>query len=356
MRFKEIWREGIRNHVAGSSRGIIAFVAFLAVVISLGGIIVRGVVDVAIESDDFRQSGASTFRIDAPRSIDPKTCDALSEVDGVEASGATRKGEDLRFAILPDLPTPYFDVSAGMLELLDAVPAEPNSGIIIDSELSDLLSSSGRSTKTYLLGSTLPVNVSGIFEHPDDGRDATLNGAALGMDLRQDSFDSCWVRFWPPTENPLELLSLSMSAHNGTSEAVQWNPTLGRFFDAQGAFEGLPLVYLTAVAALVSAVLAHILVRLRRLELASARHAGVTLVDLVWVVFAEAVLWLVPACIIALTTFLFFSVWNNPDPFLSAWLAGVRVVGVSAAAWILSSAVTTALTGEKHLVRYFQQR
>lgn len=356
MRFKEIWREAARNYVAGSSRGIIAFVAFLAVVISLGGISVRGVVDVAAESDEFRQSGASTFRIDTTGSIDPKICDSLSDVDGVEAAGATRKGEDLRFAILPDLPIPYFAVSAGMLELLDSLPAEPNSGIIIDSELSDLSGGAGESTKTHVSGHTLPVNIAGSYEHPDDGRDATLSGAAMGLDLGHDSFDSCWVRFWPPTESPLELLSLSMSANNGTSEAVQWNPSLGRFFDAQGAFESLPLAYLAAAAALISAVMAHIVVRLRRLELASARHAGVALADLVWLALAEVTLWLVPACIIALTTFLFLGVWNNPDPFLVAWLAGVRVVGVSAAAWVLSSTATTASTSEKHLVRYFQQR
>lgn len=140
------------------------------------------------------------------------------------------------------------------------------------------------------------------------------------------------------------------------SEAVQWNPSLGRTFNPPEAFHALPLTELTSAAAAIAAVLALTSVRLRRLELASARHIGVTRPDLVGITLAETTIWLVPACVIALSTFAFLAAWQNPDPLLAAWFAGARVVGAAAAAWWITSGVATALIREAHLVRYFQQR
>ncbi|PQZ93741.1 hypothetical protein CQ018_08790 [Arthrobacter sp. MYb227] len=226
----------------------------------------------------------------------------------------------------------------------------------MDAELGASLGIGRVPAGTYLATGAEQVPIAGTFEHPDDGRDATLSGAALGIAADQNAFDSCWVRFWPPAGNPLELLSIPVTANHGASEAVQWNSSLGRIFNPPEAFHALPLTELTIAAAAISAVLALTSVRLRRLELASARHIGVTGPDLVGVTLAETTIWLVPACVIALSTFAFLAAWQNPDPLLAAWFAGARVVGAAAAAWWITAGIATALIREAHLVRYFQQR
>ncbi|RLP71849.1 hypothetical protein D9V32_15955 [Mycetocola tolaasinivorans] len=357
MRGTELWREAGRNFSSGASRGLIALIAFLAIVLSIGGMSVRSVVDVAGTADRFRQSGASVFRLDAVGAIDPRACDALNGVDGVDAAGASRAGQALRFAALPDLPTPYFDVTPGLARLLGAAPVNPGAGLIVDAKLGMTLGVGTLPTDTTLVGGSAPVAIAAAYDHPDDGRDATLSGAALGLDSgTEEPFDSCWVRFWPPTDNPLELLSIATTEPLSSGEAVQWNPSLGRSYSPQEAFQALPLMPLTLAAAVIATVLALTGVRMRRLELASARHVGVSRTDLVRIALAETLIWLVPAATLALTALAFLAAAHNPDPLLAAWSVGARVVVAAAAAWWLTVGIATALIRETHLVRYFQQR
>ncbi|QAY58640.1 hypothetical protein ET475_00550 [Microbacterium protaetiae] len=296
------------------------------------------------------------FRLDSPGNVDGNACDALARVDGVDAAGATRAGDTLRFALLPDRPTPYFDASLGMAHLLDVDPASPNAGLIVDSTLAASLGLSHIPGTTFLIDGSRPSAVAGTYDHPDDGRDSTLSGAAIGLAVGSEPFDSCWVRFWPPSDNPLELLGTVTIDVGGSNGATQWNPTLGRTLDPNAVFHSLPLVVLTSLAAIAAAALAFVGLRLRRLELASALHVGVSHSALAGISLAECAIWLIPASLFAATTLAFCAAWHNPDPPLAAWLAGARVVAAAMSAWILTIGLTAAMTNEAHLVRYFQQR
>lgn len=357
MRLRELWREAARNVGTGASHGVISMVAFLAISLCLGGVATRGVVDVSTGAVAFRDAGASVFRLDAPGDIDGRACDALARVDGVDASGATRAGDPLRFALLPDLPTPYFDATPGLTRLLGIQPEAPTAGLIIDAEIADSLGINDLPDETFVTNADAPTSIAATFSHPDDGRDSTLSGVALGLALDDgDAFDSCWVRFWPPTQNPLELLGTVLKSSGGTGDASQWNPTLGRTLDPQADFNSLPTTGLTAAAALIAAALAFGAVRMRRLELASARHIGITRANLIGMTSAELFIWWTPACALALTTLAFAAVWQNPDAPMAAWLAGARIIGAASAAWFLTTALTAGAIRENHLVRYFQQR
>ncbi|UIP59711.1 hypothetical protein [Agromyces marinus] len=354
MRLREVWREAAHNFGSGASHGLVSTFAFLAIAVCLGSVASRGVVDVTADAVAFRDSGASVFRIDAPDDIDGQACDALAQVDGVDAAGATRTGSPLRFALLPDLPTPYYDATQGMARLLDL--RNRAAGLFVDAELAESLGLGDAPSSSFLVGQEASTAIAATFDHPDDGRDSTLSGAAIGVTADGEPFDACWVRFWPPNDNPLEIMGTVIATPGGTAEAAQWNPTLGRTLDPRETFTALPNTALTIAAALIAAALAFVGVRLRRLELASARHVGVSRASLIGIALAEVAIWLIPACVLTLTALAFTATWHNPDPPAAAWLAGARIVIAASAAWLLTTALTTAAVRETHLVRYFQQR
>ena len=357
MRFREIWREAARNFGTGASRGLVSMLAFLAIAAMLGSITSRMVVEVTQDAAAFRDAGASVYRLDAPAAVDGNACDKLQKVDGISASGATRNASDIRFALLPDLPTPYFDATAGMINMLSVQPAIPEAGLLVDAELAASLGVEAVPDTTFLSGNRTSTQVAATFDHPDDGRDATLSGAALGLVEDRAPFDSCWALFWPPTENPLDVMGPLLTASaSGSGTLVQWNPTLGRTIDPHAVFTALPLLEIAVAGALAIAALAYLGVRLRRLEAASALHAGVRRADLLAIAMTEALLWLVPACALSLGIITIAAMWNNRDPSFAAWIAGARTVGVAAAAWLLSTGIATAAVRETHLVKYFQQR
>lgn len=351
-----MWREAVRNVGSGAAHALVLLLAFLAVALGLGSVATRGVVGVTADAAAFRDAGASVFRLDVPGGIDGATCDALAGVDGIDAAGATRAGDALRFALLPGLPVPYLDATAGMAALLGAEPAVPGAGLVVAAGLAESLGVATVPEASHLARADGAVVIAATFEHPDDGRDSTLSGAALGLAVGERPFDSCWVRFWPPTSNPLELLGVVVTGSGGVGEAVQWNPTLGRTLDPEAAFRALPLAGLTLAAAVVAAALAVVGVRLRRLELASARHVGVARGDLTGIALAEVACWLVPGTVLALTALGFAATWRNPEPTLAAWLAGARVVAAAAGTWLLAAGLATVAVRETRLVRYFQQR
>jgi len=358
VKLREVWREAARNFGSGASHGAVSLVAFLALAVCLGGVATRSMVDVSTEATAFRDAGASVFRLDAPGDIDGTDCDALASVEGIDAAGAARVGDSLRFALLPDLPTPYFDVTPGLARLLGFEDAAGvHAGLVIDADLVGALGLDRTPDDAYLAAGQTPTSIAATYEHPDDGRDATLSGAALGVAADDgDPFDACWVRFWPRSENPLELIGTAMIGSGGTGEATQWNPTLGRVFDPEASFTALPLTALALTAAAVAAALAYVAVRLRRLELASARHVGVARTSLVGIALAEVTIWWLPTFVLALTVLAFAAAGQNPDPPLAALLAGARVVVAASAAWIATTGLATAAIRETHLVRYFQQR
>lgn len=357
MRFREIWREAARNFSTGASRGLVSMVAFLAIAVLLGSLASRAVVEVTQDAAAFRNAGASVFRLDAPAAVDGDACDDLQGIDGISASGATRNAGDIRFALFPDLPTPYFDATAGMIDMLSVQPATPEAGLIVDAELAASLGLGTVPVSTFLGDTAISVQVAGTFEHPDDGRDSTLSGAALGLVEDRRPFDSCWALFWPPSDNPLDVMGPVLTASaSGSGTLVQWNPTLGRTIDPRAAFDDLPLLEIAATGVLTVAALSFLGVRLRRLELASALHIGIRRSDLLAIALSEAVLWLVPACLLALSVIMVAAIWNNDDPPFAAWFAGARTVGAVGAAWLLGTGIATAAVRETHLVKYFQQR
>ncbi|MBN9142000.1 MAG: hypothetical protein J0H23_14385 [Micrococcales bacterium] len=357
MRTRELWREAARNFAVGASHGIPFLLAFLAIVVLCSSIVSRAVVGVAAHADAFRAAGASVFRMDAPGQVDGAACDRLAEVEGVEAAGATRAVPALRFAALPDLPVPLLEASSGMTALLGVQPATVDAGLLVADSLADSLGVT-LPASSFLAGGDRGIGLVGGFADPDDGRDPTLSGAAISVVRDHRPFDSCWVRFWPPPENAGGIMgSVVIASAAGTPPAaVQWNTTLGRRIDSHAEFAAIPFAGVIGVATLVAAVLGYLGVRLRRLEFASALHAGVRRPSLTGIVFAELSLWLVPGCALALVALIPAATLGNPDPPFAAWLAGARVVVAAAGAWMLAAAIGSATVRERHLVRYFQQR
>ncbi len=356
MRLREAGREAVRNFAVGASRGLLCMTAFLAIATLAAVVSSRAVVAVSQDAIDFRRAGASVYRLDAPGSIDGDACDNLRNVEGVSESGATRLRPDLRFALLPDLPIPYLETTPGMFAVLSVKPALPDVGLVVDSQFAESLAISVPS-ETFLRDRGQPVQIEGTFEHPDDGRDATLSGAALGLVNDGRPFDSCWALFWPPTTNPLDVMGPTViRSESGSGSLVQWNPSLGRSIDPAADFQQLPLVWIGIAGAAGAATVSLVSIRARRLELASALHVGVRRSDLLVITMIEILLWLLPATVIAIALSAIASVWANPDPLTAAWFSGSRAVIAAGTAWLVTAAVAAVSIRESHLVRYFQQR
>jgi hypothetical protein len=106
----------------------------------------------------------------------------------------------------------------------------------------------------------------------------------------------------------------------------------------------------------VGVVLGLIAVRTRRLELASALHAGVDKPSLVIQTTWEAVVW-AGLPVLALTPASYVLAGHgNSDNVMAASLSGLATVAATGAGAILGTMAATAATRERHLFRYFRTR
>ncbi len=170
------------------------------------------------------------------------------------------------------------------------------------------------------------------------------------------------VELWPESEQARQLLTLPVTttrdADGQTSapQVLQLNTTLGARFDAPRRLSALPTWPLTAAAAAAAAGLAVTLIRTRRLELASALHAGVDRTSLLIQTGVEALGWLLTASALIAPVAWWAAVHANPDPPWSAFYPAARTTALAALSALLATLVATASTRERHLFRYFRRR
>lgn len=108
---------------------------------------------------------------------------------------------------------------------------------------------------------------------------------------------------------------------------------------------------------LVGLVLGVASVRTRRLELASARHAGVRADALALQTGIETTGWVLAGTLLATpVVYLAASTGLEGVDTQSLWVLGLRTVAAGAGACIVGAVLTTLGTRERHLFRYFKQR
>lgn len=347
--------EAWRNLTSGTTRAT-AFALLLALTAGLlAWADVSAVDDVAERAVAFRAAGADVLRLQAPAAVDGRACQAQTRLTGVEAAGALRSGAETRLTVLPGTTVSTFQVTPGLVDVVAGDGASTVPGVWLSADLAATL---GAHPGDTLRGNHGTMTVAGSYPYPSDGRDQQLANAILVPTAPTGAFDACWTRVWPTTAavQPLLLLPVDGSATSADSppQTSQLNPTPGTTFDAAALLDQRTTRYAPWAALVVGLALGFVAVRLRRLELASARHAGTRVVDQLAQVLVETALWALAAAVLAAAPVAWVAGASH-DPAVS-WQLAARIVACAVAGALLGALVATALTRESHLFRYFKDR
>jgi hypothetical protein len=353
MKPSAIWSEAFRSVVTGAARAGLWAALLAAVAIGLTVADQRQIVRVAQAAHAYRDAGATTYVLYAPSRVDGSRCDRLTLVDGVVASGALRDAGQVTVSTIPNSPLTHLEATAGMAQVLQTELT--GSGVWVADAVADLLSTEP--------GATLPTNqgnpaVAGVYRYPADANDRTAARAVVSLTPAMDGFDQCWVRLWPVTQDALALVHTAVGASQEAELPAQTQLVTrrGASHDANQAYLRRPTRGAAYGAALAGALIGFASAWTRRLEHASALHAGVSNVALAWQRLGETALWSLPVLTIAVPVTLLAATVSNPDPAGSVWGTGLRVVTAAVLAVHLGALAGTRTISERRLFTYFKNR
>ncbi|MCD4557361.1 hypothetical protein [Schaalia sp. lx-100] len=366
MRFSSIISEAWRNTISGTSR-LLMTASILTVLI--GGLALVHVItigNVLRDTYQWRNAGASIHILNVPGGINGKLCESLSRIEGIHASGALRSGPTLTLAQLPQNPMSSLEVSPGMEKVLHVEAPHPQTrggGMWVSSDLAALLSDDASPSSLILhtdSDTSAPniVPVSGIFPQVEDGRapifarNIVIPVAAHGL------FDACWAEIWPESSALEQLLTYAVV--NGQEDSAQaetqlFNTSQGQHFDVTKRLGPLPFWFYTAAAICFAQIIGIAFSWSRRLEGASALHAGVDRLSFVIQLtveygFAALLSWTVLLPILFFTsTVLGIIQWN-------LWGSGILIVSASYLCGALGVILGALRIQENQLFALFKAR
>lgn len=356
MRLASIISEAWRNTATATTRPLIFA---LALIISAGGLALADTATLAAlhhQAVQFHVSGGSTYILSADRAVSGVACDRLSQIDGIEASGALRTARNrLDVAALPGASIPILETTSAFGDVI-GLPALRIGGIALSPDVADTLGTQRGDTVT--LTGDKKVTVNGVFDYPNDGRLQALRYSVLSPVVAEDTFDQCWATIWPPSPDTKNLLNTTITGDAATSDLAigQLNNTHGATFDGPALFAQRLTAWAPALSAIAAFILGLLSVRLRRLELASALHARVSRTALLTQLSLETAFWALPAVLTATAATAIASAVLAPESSTEILNVALRSVAIAAPAGILGTIVSGLLTRERDLFKYFKER
>jgi hypothetical protein len=225
----------------------------------------------------------------APAGIDGAACEALAGTAGITASGASRLREtNLSLPALPLGAPSYAEVTPGFARLIATAAggsqtpyaATPEylarGGLLLADSLAATLDRGPGTTLATGEGEAL---VAGAYATPDDGRQDVFSYSVLAQVPAEGRFDYCWAEVWPPDSTSASLLLLTVadvSQPDVELRVDQLNARFGTELDPAALYRHRITRFTPVVVAVAGLLLGRVGVRLRRLEFASAMHAGVS--------------------------------------------------------------------------------
>lgn len=357
MRPKAVVTEAARNFASGTTRAPLYALALALVLLLVAGTDTRAVVDILRRADGYRSAGAAVQVLEAPGDIEAGRCEALSTIDGITAAGAVRAAGTFTLLVLPSTDLRLFEATPGLAAVLSVDKTRPD-GVWLSADLTEELNAPPRMSLTTSLAE---MAVAGTYPSPDDGRLPTLQHAVVAPVPATGTFDACWAEIWPPspeTNSLLRLALISKATSSNTTQITQrqLNSRLGQTYDSIGLFDGRLTRHAGSAAALAGLALGFASLRTRRLELASALHAGVPRVALTWQVLIETAGWAVIGSVLTLPVLWWLATAGMPVQETDIWFLGARTVLVGAVATLLGATLAIMSTHERHLFRYFRDR
>ncbi len=295
MRVRDAASEALRNLMTGTGRPAAIVIAVTLCAAVLVGLEVGSVAMLVTRANEFQAAGGSTLILESAQQVDAGACHRLESLAGVDGAAAvTVNSHTAHPANLPQQAMPVVRATPGLAGILGVRP--DGAGVWVSQEAADQLG--------LQVGSTIVLDghstrVAAVYAYPEDGRRPGLGYAVVEPVPASGVFDECWVRSWPVSDAIVPALTAT-SFHPGQEQSQrrlsQLNGTKGATFDGASELARRPSA-LAGTAALVAGLLiGYAAWRLRRLELASARHAGVPtralwLTAMVEVVALLAIMW-----------------------------------------------------------------
>jgi len=356
MRVGSVLEEARRNILAGATRAaLLAFVwsALLAVLVAADASMINGLL---VRAHDFRTSGAATMVVTAPGRIDAAACERLEDRDAVASAGALRAvTAALAPLSAPGLPVPTFEATRG---LVDQLGAAVGGGVLMSEDAATALG--------LMPGDALPLRgataqISDVFPYPHDGRRAGLGYSVVLPVPTTGLFDECWATSWPVDEQLPGLLTSVVVVDPADSDAAtpvvaQLNSARGAALDGEALFRSRSTAALPWLAAVAGLLLGFASVWARRLELASARHIGVSIRDQTGQLAVESLAWGLPGSVVGMLA----APVVVPDAAAAEPIAvaasALLIVVVGCAAALGGVLAALAFVSERRFVRYHRAR
>ena len=171
------------------------------------------------------------------------------------------------------------------------------------------------------------------------------------------TFDECWYESWPHSDDVDALArSTLVGSDDQNAQVLAMNPTRGTTFDAAGRLTHRPTWWAWIAASSIGLTLGAAATWWRRLEIASALHAGLRTSDTTFLQLVEALAWVGGACIV--TSGICLTILSGAAPGDRADLMRlVGAEGLCAASWTLIGIAITAMSiRERHLFLFFKGR
>ncbi|MBT1172752.1 hypothetical protein JS528_05170 [Bifidobacterium sp. MA2] len=365
MRFDAILREAWRNVISGTSRICCCALAFA---LCAGGCALADYtqIDASIaQADRWVSSGASTYLISAPGGIDGQACERLGQVSGVRAAGAVRLlGRKLTFATLPSSGIPEYETTPHAAQALGMTGATArqddaaNGSVILSREAADALGTEAGSMQRLANGGT--VRIAGIYAYPDDGRQNDFEYAVLSEVSSDSAFDTCLVRAWPVPDDIESLLYLTVrsaaSSDDDRPQVRQLNTTLGSTPPDAAGYHARLTSWAPAAMLALGVLSGWALTYARRLELASALHAGYPKTGLLAQCLIESGIALAAGCTVTAPVLAYAVDGAGASDGMMMFATLTRIPLAGCCGVLLGTAIVVLTVRESRLFAYFRDR
>jgi hypothetical protein len=342
MRFADTVGEAFRNVREGVARALLVVVGLAGITAGAAWLDGSSVAAVMTQAAQYRTGGGSTWVVSAPAGVDGERCDALSELPQVTAAGALRgSSQGIRFATLPSLAVETFQATPGLAHLLTG-EVRGSGSILLSSRLASDL---GVDRPEWVRTTT--------------GRTPILEYAAVSFAADPAPFDACWISVWPPDAglaSRLRNLPLGDTADPEQVEFGTLNSALGTRLDPAADFQARSTRYVGAAAGLLAFVVVLAVGMRRRLEYASARHAGLSRADLVRIALAEAVGWGSVLLMLQVAIGVLLACSLGADEPGLVLEAALRVAAFVLIGGVLGAMALPAFASERRLIELFKGR
>jgi hypothetical protein len=203
-----------------------------------------------------------------------------------------------------------------------------------------------------------------VFAYPSDGRIPGYGYSVLVPTDSRTPFDECWVEGWPVSDQLIGLLSTTLrpgalaSSDSPTQgpQLLQLNSSLGAHFDGAALYRDRITRFAPEITALAAATLAFVAVIRRRLELAAARHSGVTATAQALQMGIESLIWASAAALLTASALVVVAIIAGDGTPLPFWPSIARVIAVTVPGAFLGTLGAALTIRERHLFSYFRSR